>query len=203
MAKLARKKAAAKRKSARKPKILESISGSDALLLLKVLADRDQNLAKEIDAVARELLGRVEIDEIAAQVQMELELLHVEDVWDRAGATRYGYVDPGDSAWEMFDEALERFREEVRKYKQRSMLKESELFCHGILKGIYDFDKESSTEFKQWAADAPGEYFGQILDDWKKLVEGRPSLSSMRDFLQSHCPDWAEWAMKSLDRAKR
>jgi hypothetical protein len=183
MAKQAKKKVVVKRRPTRKPQMLDSITGTDALAILKVLAERHENLAQEIDAVAKELLSHVEMDEVAANVQMELEGLHVEDVWERSGATREGYVDPGEAAWEMFAEALKPFQDEVDKYNQLSMLEEAALTCQGLLKGIYDFDKESSTEYKQWATDAPGEYFSMILDDGKKLFEGQPSLSGLTEFL--------------------
>lgn len=196
------KKAAPKQTSTRKANALESITGADALAILKVLAARNEHLAQEIDAVAKELFSHVEIDEMAANVQMELESLHVEDIWDRSGAKRDGYVDPGDAALEMFEEALKPFQDEVDKYKQLSMLQEADLACQGILKGIYDFHKESSTEYKEWAVDAPSEYFGVVLDDWKKLFTGRPLFRRMTAFLQTHCPDWAEWATKSL-RSRR
>jgi hypothetical protein len=202
MVKQAKKKVTTKRGSTLKPKVLESITGTDALAILKVLAERYESLAQEIDAVAKELLGHIEIDEVAANVQLELEFLNVEDVWDRSGAKRDGYVDPGEAACEMFEEALKPFQDEMDKYKQLSMLEEANLACQGLLKGIYNFDKESSTEYKQWVADAPGEYFGMVLDDWKKLFEGQAPLSSMREFLKIHCPDWAEWAIKSL-RSRR
>lgn len=202
MAKQAKKKVAAKRHGTRKPQVLESITGTDALAILQVLAERHEHLAQEIDAVAKELLSRVEMDDVAAHVQMELECLHVEDVWDRSGATRDGYVDPGEAAWEMFEEALKPFQDEMEKYKQLSMQEESALICQGLLKGIYHFDKESSTEYKEWAADAPGEYFAMMLDDWKTLFEGQPPFSDMQVFLQTHCPDWAERAMRSL-RSRR
>jgi hypothetical protein len=192
------KRAARKQSSIRRPNTLESITGTDALAILKVLAARNENLAQEIDAVAKELFSHVEIDEMAANVQMELESLHVEDIWDRAGAKRNGYVDPGDAAWEVIEEALKPFRDEVDKYKQLSMLQEAHLACQGILKGIYDFHKTSSTEYKQWAVDAPADYFRVVLADWKKLFPGRPSFPRMTAFLQNHCPDWAEWATKSL-----
>jgi hypothetical protein len=115
MAKQVKKKGAAKRRPTRKPQLLDSITGTDALAILKVLAERHENLAQEIDAVAKELLSHVDIDEVAANVQMELEGLHVEDVWDRSGATREGYVDPGEAAWDMFAEALKPFQDEVDK----------------------------------------------------------------------------------------
>jgi hypothetical protein len=198
MAKQTRKKGAGKGSSTRKPRIFESISGNDALAILKVLADRDDGVTQEIEAIARELFSHVTIDDVAANVQMELESLDVEYVWDRAGSKRGGYVDPGDAGWEMFEEALKPFQDEELKYRKLSMQKEAELTCLGILKGIYDFHEESSTEYKQWAVDAPGEYFAMILGDWKRLFKGRLPFQRMRGFLETHCPDWAEWGMKSL-----
>ena len=198
MAKQAKKKVAATRRNTRKPHVLESITGTDALAILQVLAERHEHLAQEIEAVAKELLSPVEIDDVAAHVQMELEFLQVEDVWARSGATRDGYVDPGEAAWDMFEEALKPFQDEVEKYKQLSMLEEAALTCQGLLKGIYHFHKESSTEYKEWATDAPGTYFSMILDDWQKLFAGQPPRSGMQAFLQTHCPDWVEWAMQSL-----
>jgi hypothetical protein len=144
----------------------------------------------------------VAIDDVAAKVQVGLESIDIEDVFDRAGSKRGGYVDPGDAAWEMFEEALEPFQEEVAKYKQLSMQKEAELTYLGILKGIYDFPRESSTEYKQWAVDAPVEYFAMILGDWKNLFKGHLPFERMRDFLDTHCPDWAEWGGEIV-RVKR
>ena len=47
MAKQKKKQMAAKRRSTREPKVLKSITGNDALAILKVLAERDENLALE------------------------------------------------------------------------------------------------------------------------------------------------------------
>ncbi len=202
MPKQAKKKVSTKKRSTQKSKVLESITGADALEILKVLAKRHEDIEKEIESIANELLGHVDADDVAASVQMNLEFLDVEDVWDRAGPKRDGYVDTRDAAWEMFEEALQPFRDDVDKYKQLSMLEEAESICHGLLKGIYDFDKESATEYKDWAADIPSDYFDSILDDWKKLYKGRLPLSGMKKFLHTHCPDWAESTMKSLRSRK-
>jgi hypothetical protein len=102
----------------------------------------------------------------------------------------------------MFEEALKPFQDEVDKYKQLSMLQQADLACQGILKGIYDFDKESATEYKEWVVDAPSEFFRGVLDDWKRLFTARPPFPRMIAFLRTHCPDWAEWATKSL-RSRR
>ena len=83
------------------------------------------------------------------------------------------------------------------------MLKEVNLCYQGILKGIHDFGKESTTEYKQWAVDAPGEYFGQVLNEWKALPEGRLPLSVMREYIDEHCPDYANWGGRLLQSRAR
>ena len=182
---------------------MESITGSDALSILNALAQRDEKIKTTIEKTAVELLSAVDVDEIAATVQGELELLQVEDVWARADANREGFVEPGDVAWEMFEEALSPFRSDVEKYKKLSMRKEAALYCLGILKGIYAFDKDSKTQYKEWAVDAPSEYFAFILEDWRALYKGKIPMASMKDFLATNCPDWVEWSVKLLRSSSR
>ena len=117
------KKSTSSRKTKGKSEILETITGSDALSILNALAQQDEKIKTTIEKTAMEILSVVDVDEIAATVQGELELLQVEDVWARAGANREGFVEPGDVAWEMFEEALSPFRDDVEKYKKLSMPK--------------------------------------------------------------------------------
>ena len=117
------KKSTSSRKTKGKSEILETITGSDALSILNALAQQDEKIKTTIEKTAMEILSVVDVDEVAAKVQGELELLQVEDVWARAGAKREGFVEPGDVAWEMFEEALSPFRDDVEKYKKLSMPK--------------------------------------------------------------------------------
>jgi len=165
-----------KRRAAPASEVLESITGSDALAVLRALAERDDKLAEAIDATARELLGQVDAEDVAAEVQMELEALHVEDIGDRAGATGYGYVDEGEAAWQVFEDALEPFKETVEKYRNLSMSAQAGSYCDGILLGLYAFHAESSTEFKDWVVDAPSEFFDTFSTSGKGSTRGvRPS----------------------------
>jgi hypothetical protein len=61
--------------------VLESITGDDALAILKVLAARDRSLQRKIEEVAMAHFSPVEMDAIAADVVMELEALDVEKIW--------------------------------------------------------------------------------------------------------------------------
>jgi hypothetical protein len=40
------------------------------------------------------------------------------------------------------------------------------------LKGICRFENESTSEYIDWALDAPAEYFEWVLDEWKKGQKG-------------------------------
>jgi hypothetical protein len=190
------------RKSAVKPvvkpkipprsRILESLTGSDALSILKILAARDERLAREIDAVAGELLGEVNVAGVAANVKDELESLDVDDIFDKSGARRDGYVDPGEAAFQMFEEALAPFLQDMERYRTLGLLEQASACCLGILQGIYNFDKDSSTQYKEWAVDAPEEYFGQVADAWENICHGKPPLSQLESFVKEHCPRYAE-----------
>lgn len=164
--------------------ILDKISGYEALLVLKALANEDQNIAKRIEQIALEYLRDVDIESVASEVYFVLNSIEVEDLWEQSGSTRYGYVEPSERAWEMFEEALEPFTSELNKYLDLLLINEAKNYCMGILKGIHRFDKESTSQFKDWAEDAPDEFFERILDDWKRSCKTPEHLQEMEEFIE-------------------
>lgn len=170
--------------------IIGRINTTDALAILKILAEEDSNIAKKIEQIAKESLSGVDIEDIASQVYSDLDSIEVEEVWDRSGNTRNGYADPADVAWEMFEEELEPFIEELKKYQDLKMYDEAKNYCMGILKGIYRFEKESKSKYKDWAIDAPGEYFEMVLDVWKKGCKKSKNIKEMEEFIKKNFSDW-------------
>jgi hypothetical protein len=71
-------------------------------------------------------------------------------------------LSPEDMSVEIFEEALEPFVQEMERLFNLQMLQEAKLYCMGILKGIYQYEEDSESEFKDWASDIPGETFGYI-----------------------------------------
>ena len=102
----------------------------------------------------------------------------------------------------MFEAALEPFREDMLKYQQLSMLEQAEAVCLGILNGVYDFQSYSKTEFKDWAVDAPAEFFWEYLGEWKKHFKQRSSPAKLKQFLTEHCPKWAERSLRNVRSRK-
>ncbi len=60
----------------------------------------------------------------------------------------------------------------------------------GVLKGLYIYEKESKSEFKDWATDIPGECFNSVLDNWRDRVLKNDHIIEMDSFLKEVCPDW-------------
>lgn len=105
------------------------------------MANEDDDIKKRIEKIAFDYLSKVDIDEISQHVFDELNSLEVEELWNQSGSTRYGYVDPNERSWEMFEEQLEPFIDQMEKYQNLSMYTEAKRYCLGILKGIYKFKK--------------------------------------------------------------
>ncbi len=151
--------------------ILNNISEDSALKILKKLAN-DKDTAKRIEELALKYLTEVDSDSIAEDIFNDLNSLDVEEVWDNSVSTSYGYIEPYDLASEMFEETLETYLDDIRKYQKLSMDKEAKLTCMGILKGVYMFDKKTTTEFKGYVEDDPYTTFIEVYEEWSEVLKG-------------------------------
>ncbi len=167
--------------------IIGCLSPDEAARVLGQLI-KDPAIRKKAEAIALDMISTVDVDEVADEVFSALEFIDVEDVWDNSGATSYGYTDPGDYAWELFENALEPFEDQLKRLNELGMVKEARLHCMGILKGIHRFDMEANTEYSDWVVDAPGENIDRIFKDWKKSGAGQEDIAEVSNFLGSLKP---------------
>jgi len=170
--------------------IIDHLSPTDALSILRILADSDERLAARIAEIATARLSGVDLEEVAAVLYDELNTLEVEEVWDRAGPTRHGYVDPGEAADEMIEEVMEPFLEELKKYQALGMSTEANRMCMGLLLGLYRFEHESTSEFKDWAGDAPSIFADAVVDTWKAGSPSRPDVKAVKAFIEDELCGW-------------
>jgi len=172
--------------------ILDKVSASEARSILKQIAGDDKSLAKRIIGLAEDLIRDVDVEEACGDVYYELDGIDVHELWDRSGAKTEGYTSPEDMAVEMVEEAIEPFLQEMRRLRDLKMHKEAKLCCMGILKGIYRYEKNSKSEFKDWAIDISKESFGCVLDEWKERDDSSKDEKEMKDFISNECPAWAD-----------
>ena len=77
------------------------------------LARADPVIAARAEAIARDLPGSIDSEDIADTLCRELSALRIEDVRDTSGRTRYGYIHPSKRADEMLDEVIDSYKEEM------------------------------------------------------------------------------------------
>jgi hypothetical protein len=180
-----------------KDNIFETISPNEALEIIRRLAKTDKVLKEKIVELAENLIRAVDVDEVCECVFDALDCIDVHELWDRAGPNRDGYTSPEEMSFEMFEEAIAPYIKEMHRLFDLKMHREAKLYCMGILKGIYQYEADSGSKFKDWATDIPGETFGSILRSWGKNSKIKDK-NEMKNYIHEECPDWFEWAIKQI-----
>jgi hypothetical protein len=174
--------------------IINQLSPSDALTILRALADSDEQLADRIGEMGMARLKGVDPERVAATLYKELDALEAEEVWERAGSTQYGYeVERGEAAYEMVEETLAPFLAELRRYQKIGMATEAKRLCIGLLLGLYRFEHESTSEFKDLAPDASRSFSWTVVDMWEDGGPSRADVKVVRAFIEEELGGWG-WA---------
>jgi hypothetical protein len=176
--------------------ILAQLSVEQSQTVLRALA-QDPNLAPLILQAARTQLEAQaphspdEAEAMAEDVFLALEQLAVEEVWDRAGRKRTGYVATSEAADKMIGEALQPFLDDLARCNTLGLGDEALYIGLGILSGLYRFETESVSEFKGWATDLPGEHCRVVLEEWKKGNPSKAAVRKLRGLIRDRLPRWA------------
>lgn len=186
-----------------KNKIIDKISAEEALIILKRLVAKEPSFAKQIEMEAEILLSSMDLEEICEAVYSDLDQIEVQELWDRSGKSRYGYVSTEEMAAEMMENELEPHNENVFRYIDLEKYTEAKICCMGVLKGIHAYSMESTSEFKDWAVDLPKECFGYLLENWLKKTNNAKDKILMDNFLEEYCSAWYNWAHQMIEKAKK
>ena len=173
--------------------IISKLTGEQALKIVRRLSRKQGKLRDAILTEAMNVLTEIDVDQTADEVVAVLESVDVQDCWDRSGGSRDGYTSPDEAAAEIIDEELQPFFDQVERYHEMELPEQEATYCMGVILGIYRYERESATEFRQWAEDIPAECGGFLLDKWRERNPGRARISAMREFMRTRCPEWAEW----------
>ncbi|MBU2638564.1 MAG: hypothetical protein KJ955_06320 [Nanoarchaeota archaeon] len=161
---------------------LSEISESEALAILNRLCEEDKKVAKRIEEIRIELLKAVDVESVSESVFSDLEAIDIfDDVYDSSGRTRYGYVEPCERAWEVFEETLEPYMDELKKIKRLKI--QSDEYCRGIIKGLKKFKEGATTEYSELVEDAPDEFIETVFDEWKKGRK-KKEIEKMKKFIE-------------------
>jgi hypothetical protein len=164
-----------------KKDFIRSLNPDDAFSVLLTILNQDPNLEDMIYEVAKQVLCDIASEDIMVDVYNTLDRLDVDELYRLSGKTRYGYVEPSEKAWEMFEDALWSYIDEMQTYQKRELISVAKKYCIGIIRGIQKFEKESYSDFSEWVEDAPGENIEKVFIEWKK---GQPSEKDITEVLE-------------------
>jgi len=189
------------------PDILGQLSPDDALAVLRTLAE-DATIAARIREVALAYVedsaprGPEDVEAIAEDLCFDLEQLEVEEVWDRSGRTRDGYVEPQDAANDMAQEVIEPYLADITRYQRLGMRQEALYLCMGILLGLYQFEHQSTSKFREWAIDLALSYAEDALERWHGGGVKRKAIAELRAFIETSLPFWSPMLLRSLSSSE-
>jgi len=173
--------------------VIGKLTSEQALQIIERLCRKGGEIRETIVAEAMSLLAEFSLDETADKVFDALDSVDIQDCWDRASGSRDGYTSPDEAAVDIVEEELQPFFDQVERYHDLDMPEQEAAYCMGVILGIYRFENESKSEFKQLAEDIPVECAGNLLEEWQERNPEPAGIEAMDAFVRERCPKWAEW----------
>jgi hypothetical protein len=99
-------------------------------------------------------------------------------------------VEPYEVVDEMIDGAMAPYFDELVRYQKLKMDDGAMSFCKGLLSGLYKFEYECKTGFREWAPDYASSYAEEVLEKWQAKCISQKALDKMDAFIQKQLPKW-------------
>jgi len=167
---------------------VRSLSAQEASQTLRLLLDENPDLMKKAYDCAVKVTATVDAEDVADDVFSSLDNLDYDDLNGRAGRARHGYVAPDQAAWDLFEEALNPFIDEMAKNHKRALPAVAKTYCIGIIKGLQMYGEGSCSDLSDWLQDAPGEYIDTVIDEWKKGNPGSDDIADVMNVVKGDGP---------------
>lgn len=176
----------------------QRLKAEEAGEVLRRLLSEHPDLEAEAEAIARSHLRKVGFDTIADQVEKAVCALDLDDLGGRAGPREWGYVEPSEAAWEILEEAVNPFIEDVKRRKALGLATEALEVCKGVVLGLHRVEHGKGNELAQWAPDFPAEA-GHAIEAWRGGA-GRNQPVFPREFVERFVPKWRDMITRISSR---
>jgi len=182
-------------KSGESQSVLGRLTDQESSIVLRTLLERHKPLREEAEKLATEIVNTPCCEDIASAVADAVTSLDIQDLNGRAGATRYGYTEPTEAAWQLLEEAVEDFLADMKRRAELGLTDAAIAMCRGIVTGLYATRSIASDGPLGWAPDFPAEEAGHAVSEVLRSVpeESREAIRArLVDALTTDVPDWAE-----------
>jgi len=146
--------------------LLKRLKPGEAAAVLRCLLEAHPDLADEAEGFARSVLHQLKYQDVAAEIEDEIRQLDYEDLNARAGNHEWGYVEPSEAAWEILEQTVQPFLDEMKRYLELGLKAEALEICKGLVLGCYRLGDHEGGDVLGWAPDFPAEAAGTALQVW-------------------------------------
>jgi len=193
-----------RKRSKKKASVLDRLRAEEAQTVLQRLLAVHRELRPEAQQIAKSLLSEVECEWVADEVQEAVRDVDLDDLGSRAGKHSWGYTEPSEAAWELLEECVSPFIDDMKRQFELGLDAEALEMCKGIVLGLYRVRNEQGDDVLQWAPDFPAETAAQAVATWrvggnKKTAgrDGRKQRVLPPEFVKVFAPEWQDL----IDRA--
>ncbi len=190
--------------------ILALLRPEETAEVLRRLIENDPRLQEQAEQTGQKILKEVSCEDIAAEVEAVLGGLDADEVSSRAGGHSWGYVDPGEAAVELVEEAVQPFLEDMKRRRGLGHEDQALEVCKGVILGLYRIEQEGESEVVAVAPDALSEQAGWTLSIWRKDAKkgkARRRVSKKRAaerifpkaWAMRFVPEWASFLVRNRD----
>lgn len=180
-------------------------------MLRRLLALRPA-LQAEAEKIARDLISGVSSEAVADEIQDAVKGLGIEDLHGRSGSHPWGYTEPGEAAWEVLEEAVKLFTDDMKRQLDLGLGVEALETCKGIVLGLYRLDRSKDADLLEWAPDFAAEAAGDAVEIWLRGGGGREMAAKSararkregfpEDFIARFVPEWADMFTRAQSKSR-
>jgi len=146
---------------------IKSINRTAAIEILIELCEDEDNF-ELILSRAKEYLTSINAKDVEDEVFGSLNSIQIEDMWNKAGETYWGYKHETEVAYDMVLDSLEYSIQRMKRYRELGLKREEKECCKGIIAGLLRYGAEGNNEFHKAVPDDTYVQAEDILSAWKE-----------------------------------
>ena len=112
-------------------------------------------------------LREVAFEWVADEVEEAVRHLGLDELGSRAGRHSWGYTEPSEAAWELLEERVSPFIEDMKRQLELGLDAEALEMCKGVVLGLYRVHNEQGDDVLQWAPNFPAETAAHAVATWR------------------------------------
>lgn len=170
---------------------LDRLTPFESAALLRTLLQRRPDLRADAEAIAESMLADADIDQVADEVEDAIRQSDVDELHGRAGRQPEGYVEPGEAAWAILEEAIEPFNDDLRRRLDLGRHDAAMSLAIGIVLGLYRCRRHDDADLIAWAEDSLLEAAAGALQ--VAVAAPRPDRpAKLPERLVREAPEWID-----------